>query len=191
MVAGRIIYLHGFRSSSQSFKARLLAARLERSGQAGRWVCPDLPVSPRAAMELVGERIGPNVDDTIIGSSLGGAYATAWAERSGCRAVLVNPAVRPSRELAQRVGLQTGWHDGQPFEFRAEYVDELRAIETARITRPSRYWLIAATHDEALDWREMVAHYPGARHTIVHGGDHGLSGFADFSDAVIRFASAD
>src|SRR5690606_11139633 len=99
-----------------------------------------------------------------------------------------NPAVHPARDLATQVGPQTGYHDGEPFEFRQAYVDQLRGYEVARISRPERYLLVAAQGDEVLDWREMVAHYPGARQRIIPGSDHGLSDFGDWIDELLAFA---
>jgi predicted esterase YcpF (UPF0227 family) len=184
----RLIYLHGFRSSSRSFKARLLQARLAAAGCADRFVAPDLPVEPDRAIALVQSEVGPTAADTLVGSSLGGCYATWFAEQVGCRAVLLNPAVHPARDLASQVGPQTGYHDGRPFEFRQAYVDQLRNYEVARITRPGRYFLVAAQGDEVLDWREMVAHYPGAHQRIIAGSDHGLSDFEAWVCEVLVFA---
>jgi predicted esterase YcpF (UPF0227 family) len=188
--APRILYLHGFRSSPQSFKARLLGERLRELGCLDRWYCPALPASPRAAIEGVLAAFAPGPEDTLIGSSLGGFYATWLAERTGCRAVLLNPAVRPAQGLAAWVGEQPLFHGGGSFVFEAAYLDELRAMETA-ITRPQRYFLVAATGDELLDWRDMVAHYPGARHRVIQGSDHGLSDFAHYQDEVLAFAGID
>jgi predicted esterase YcpF (UPF0227 family) len=186
----RIVYLHGFRSSPQSFKARLLGERMQALGVAGCWHCPALPASPREAVAGVLAQFAPGPRDTLIGSSLGGFYATWIAERTGCRAVLLNPAVRPASGLAAWVGEHPLYHGGGSFRFEAAYLDELRAMETA-ITLPQRYFLVAATGDELLDWREMVAHYPGARHRVIQGSDHGLSDFADYQDEVLAFAGID
>ena len=187
----RLIYLHGFCSSSRSFKARLLADRMAALGAADRFVVPDLPPGPADAIGLIQASIDPRPEDTLVGSSLGGCYATWLAERIGCRAVLLNPAVRPARDLATRVGLQTGYHDGESFEFTRDHVDQLRAFQVDAISRPERYFLIAARGDEILDWREMVASYPGARHLVLPGSDHGLSDFADHQDEVVAFAGFD
>lgn len=187
-----ILYLHGFRSSPQSFKARLLAERLRALGRGDDYLCPQLPPSPAAAIALAQSLIAaqPPAQLTLIGSSLGGYYATWMAERTGCRAVLLNPAVAPPQDLAKYVGTTTAWHSGEPFEFKAEYIAELQALAVPRISRPERYFLVAATGDEVLDWRDMVAHYPGARQMIVQGSDHGLSDFASQMDAVLAFCDA-
>lgn len=184
-----ILYLHGFRSSPQSFKARLIARRLQAFGRAADYHCPQLPASPQEAIALA-SRIAAqcNPDQlTLIGSSLGGYYATWLAERLGCRAVLLNPAVKPPRDLEQYVGVSTAYHSDQPFEFKQEYVEELTRFSIARITRPERYFLLAATGDEVLDWREMVAHYPVARQRVIAGSDHGLSDFSEYLDDVLSF----
>jgi predicted esterase YcpF (UPF0227 family) len=185
-----LIYLHGFRSSPSSFKARMLGERMAALGRAADYACPALPVSPREAIELVEREFAPGPGDTLVGSSLGGCYATHLAERHGCRAVLLNPATRPAAGLARYLGPQTMFHDpSQAFELLPRHLDELRAIEVPAITRPERYFLVAATGDELLDWREMVAAYPGARHRVIEGSDHGLSDFAAYLDEVLAFAA--
>lgn len=167
----------------------MLAERLQESGAGADYHCPQLPASPRAAVALAAElasRSRPN-EITLIGSSLGGYYATWLAEQWGCRAVLLNPAVKPPRDLENHVGVTTAYHSDAPFEFKHEYIDELKALAVNRITLPERYFLVAATGDEVLDWREMVAHYPGARQRVIDGSDHGLSDFSVYLDEVLAF----
>ncbi|KAF3997424.1 YqiA/YcfP family alpha/beta fold hydrolase [Glaciimonas immobilis] len=184
-----ILYLHGFRSSPLSCKALLVGQRLAALGLGSTYVCPQLPASPRQAMELVQTFIAgvaPS-DLTVIGSSLGGFYATWLAEKTGCRAVLLNPAVKPPRDLEKYVGLHTQYHSDAPFEFKRAYIAELEALTVDKISAPQRYFLIAATGDEILDWREMVAHYPLAKQLVIEGSDHGISNFDDYVDAVLTF----
>ncbi|MFO1200154.1 MAG: YqiA/YcfP family alpha/beta fold hydrolase [Burkholderiaceae bacterium] len=182
-----LIYLHGFRSSPRSAKASLLAERMRTLGRAADFVCPQLPPSPFAALELL-KKLAPQPRDTLVGSSLGGFYATWLAEKTGARCVLLNPAVDPADGLQRYVGVQKMFHSDEPFEFKDEHVAELRALTVGAITFPARYFLIAAKGDELLDWRDMVAHYPGARHKVLEGSDHGLADFADYLDEVLEFA---
>jgi uncharacterized protein len=184
-----ILYLHGFRSSPQSFKARMIGDRLAELAWPGEYECPQLPASPREAIELaarIAATVGPE-DLAVIGSSLGGYYATFLAEKVGCKAVLLNPAVKPPRDLESYVGVTTAYHSDERFEFKREYIDELKSLAVETITKPERYFLIAATGDEVLDWHEMVAHYPRARHRVINGSDHGISDFADHVDEVLGF----
>ena len=113
----------------------------------------------------------------VIGSSLGGFYATAVAERLGCRAVLLNPAVDPARDLAKYIGEMTAWHSDERFFFQPGFIDELRAITPAALTRPERYCAVIAKGDEVLSWVEMSARYRGCKVKLLEGGDHALSDF--------------
>jgi len=185
-----LLYLHGFRSSPQSAKARRMAAWVQLNRPALTWWCPQLPPSPRAAMQMLCDTLAgwPRDSMAVIGSSLGGFYATAVAERFGCPAVLLNPAIDPARDLAQYIGEQTAFHDpGERFFFRAEFVDELRAIAPAAVTRPERYFAVIAKGDEVLDWREMRARYAGCRIKLLDGGDHALSDFDDHLADILHF----
>jgi predicted esterase YcpF (UPF0227 family) len=187
-----ILYLHGFRSSPRSYKARVVHGRMAALGRAHELICPQLPASPKAAMDLVltlAERHADKGPDgiAVIGSSLGGFYATWLAERFGCRAALVNPAVDPLKDLDKHVGVTTAWHSSEPFEFKRAYIDELAALKVDRITRPERYFLLAATGDEVLDYRDMVAHYAGAQQHVIEGSDHAVAEFAQYVDQVLAF----
>jgi predicted esterase YcpF (UPF0227 family) len=195
-----ILYLHGFRSSPASFKAQLMAQAMAQRGLAADWQCPQLPASPKLAIEMamslarqqlasLRQRKADTPDAlTVVGSSLGGYYATWIAEQLDCKAALLNPAVHATRDLATQVGEQSMYHSGAPFVFRPEYVDELAAIQVDRPTRPERYFLLAATGDEVLDWREMRDHYAGCRQRIIEGSDHGLSDFPKWMPEVFDFA---
>src|SRR5690606_33192392 len=200
-----ILYLHGFRSSPDSAKARLMAGAMAERGLAADWCCPQLPASPAAALDLalglLRDRLGAPAavgggDDspadrlTVIGSSLGGFYATWLAERLGCRAVLLNPVVHAARDLSTQVGSHRTFHGDEPFDFLPGHVDELARAEAdiPVLTRPERYFLLAATGDEVLDWREMRDRFAGSRQRIIEGSDHGISDFADWLPEVLEFA---
>lgn len=181
-----LLYLHGFRSSPQSMKAQKMAELVRTTCPDVTWWCPQLPPSPREAMALVTQRMAdwPVGSVAVMGSSLGGFYATWVAEHvgaaHGCRAVLINPAVDPARDLARYIGEQTHWHDpNQTFYFRPEFVDELRDLAAGDLSHPTRYQVWAATGDEVLDWREMQHRYAACDLRVVQGSDHALSDFDD------------
>jgi len=186
-----LLYLHGFRSSPQSFKAQWMARWVAAHRPELAWACPQLPPSPAAALADARAIVAgwPLASAGVIGSSLGGFYATVLAEELGLRAAVVNPAVDPARDLAAHIGRQTMYHAAdQSFEFRPEYVDELRAMTPgARLARPERVLAIVAKGDEVLDWREMNARYGGARIKLLEGGDHALSDFDTHLPDVLGF----
>lgn len=184
-----LLYLHGFRSSPQSAKARLTAAWVAEHRPDLHWWCPQLPASPREAMALVSDGIAdwPRASMAAIGSSLGGFYATAVAERHGCRAALLNPAVNPARDLAAYIGENKSWHGDEPLFFKPEYIDELRTLTAPQVTRPDRYFALVAKGDEVLDWREMTARYAGGDIELLEGGDHALSDFETHLPRLVDF----
>jgi len=185
-----LLYLHGFRSSPRSAKAQQVAARIARDHPQVTWWCPQLPPSPRQAMALVREGIAGWPQETmgVIGSSLGGFYATRLAWETGCRAVVLNPAVHAARDLARHIGEQVAWHDPSVrFWFDPAYVDELRELECGPLPEPSRMLAVVAKGDEVLDWREMVGRYPGSPLKLLEGGDHALSDFDQHLDEVLAF----
>ena len=192
MPVTHLLYLHGFRSSPQSAKARQVAQRVaSRHPELVFW-CPQLPPSPREAMALVLQGIAgwPRESMAVAGSSLGGFYATHVAETTGCKAVLLNPAVEPARDLARYIGEQTAWHDpGESFFFEPHFVDELRALQHGPVARPENYFAVIAKGDEVLDWREMTGRYPGVRTLLLEGSDHGISEFGEHIAAVFDFLS--
>lgn len=180
-----LLYLHGFRSSPASAKARRMAEWA--ATQPGLvFACPQLPPSPLDAMALVRSIVAgwPARGSAVIGSSLGGFYATALAEQPaqrGWRVAVLNPAVNPARDLAQQIGELTAWHDPTlKFDFTAQHVAELAALTPrAQLTNPSRYYALLAKGDELLDWREMLARYAGCDGEVVEGSDHGLTDFEE------------
>jgi predicted esterase YcpF (UPF0227 family) len=181
-----LLYIHGFNSSPASSKAQLLKARLEALGRGAEFAAPALPHSPAQAAELLDALLKRHPGAALVGSSLGGYYATCLAEKHDLNAVLLNPAVRPYDLLAPLVGRQKNFHTDEEYDFTKRHIAELHSLEVDRI-KPGRYLLMVATGDEVLDYRAAVARYRGCRQVVIDGSDHGLSDFADYVDAVIEF----
>lgn len=184
-----ILYVHGFNSSAQSFKARLIGERLAALGRAAEFVCPDLDHRPARAIAQLESVIMRYPAAALVGSSLGGFYATHLAEKHGLRAVLVNPAVRPYDLLRDFVGPQCNIYTGEEYAFTEQHLAELRALEVPRISA-GRYLLLVTTGDEVLDYRRATECYAGCEQVVIEGGDHGFGNFADYLDVVLRFCSA-
>ena len=181
-----LIYIHGFNSSPASFKAAAIQRELERRGCGEEFLAPALPHSPAAAASLLETLARAHRDACLVGSSLGGFYATWLAEMHGVRAVLLNPAVRPYELLASGVGRQKNLHTGEEYDLTVQHIAELHALEVGAIT-PARYLLLVETGDEVLDYRHAVEKYRGARQLVIDGGDHGFSDFANYLGIVLEF----
>ena len=190
MATTHLLYLHGFRSSPLSAKARQMAAHVAAHHPAVTFWCPQLPPSPQAAMALVAEGIAtwPRAAMAVVGSSLGGFYASWVAQHTGCPSVMLNPAVAPARDLARYIGEQTTWQNPEErFYFLPEYIAELQALDTRGRPPAGPELAIIAKGDEVLDWREMAGRYPEARQIVQAGGDHALGNFAEYLPLVVEF----
>ncbi|GKS84801.1 esterase [Acidovorax sp. SUPP1855] len=190
MPTTHLLYLHGFRSSPQSAKARQMAAHVAAHHPGVHFWCPQLPPSPHAAMGLVAQGIAdwPQGAMAVVGSSLGGFYASWVAQQARCPSVLLNPAVDPARDLERYIGEQTAWHDpAERFFFRPEYIAELRALDMRGRPPAGPELAIIAKGDELLDWREMAGRYAAAQVVLLEGGDHALSDFPAHIGTVARF----
>jgi len=188
-VITHLLYLHGFRSSPLSFKAQRMARWVAEHRPDLAWACPQLPPSPAQALADIRAQLAqwPAARTGVIGSSLGGFYATVAGEEFGLRAVVVNPAVDPARDLAAHIGRQTAFHrPEESFDFKPEYVDELRAMTPGPLlARPREILAIVAKGDEVLDWREMAARYSRGPLKLIAGSDHGLSDFEEHLPALL------
>lgn len=183
-----IAYLHGFNSSAQSHKAQVLQRFLEAQGLGAEYACPDLPPLAADAIRVL-EKLPLGPGACLVGSSLGGYYATWLAEKHGCRAVLINPAIDPHVGLRAYLGPQRNLHTGEPYELTEAHLRDWEKLYAPRIT-PSRYLLLVETGDEVLDYRRAVARYAGAEQIVVVGGDHSLQGFPRLLPRILEFSRA-
>ncbi len=141
----------------------------------------------------------PTTTAVVIGSSLGGFYARWLALRRGLRAVLLNPAPHPARDLARHIGEQSAWHDPtERFFFQPHFIDELGKLEVEMEqlrqqspTTPDTLMALIAKGDEILDWREMQAFCLGGQVHVLPGGDHAISDFEQHLDRVFGFLDLD
>lgn len=185
-----IVYAHGFRSSSKSRKATQLREYLRAHPPGVHFLAPDLSFRPALAVaQLESACHGIAAGDlTVVGSSLGGFYAVVLAEELGCRAVLLNPSIRPFETLAEHLGEQTNLYTGEKFTFDASHVAELNALFVPAITRPERYLLMVEMGDELLDHRRTIEYCAGAKQIVIEGGDHELKAFPMHIPDVVKFA---
>ena len=186
MSAG-ILYLHGFRSSPDSLKAQQLATALKERGHEDRFFCPALSHVPLEAIAqaeaVICAQDGPL---TLVGSSLGGFYASCLAERHGLRAVLINPLVGVPPLVEQFIGEQTNLYTGERFEFTHEHVEQLHALQAPRVT-PENYLLMVEAGDEVLDYRQALARYDGCHLMLYEGGDHSFTHFAELLPQLLEY----
>ena len=186
-----ILYLHGFNSSPLSGKAGETAEYC--AAREIPCAVPALhhrPAQAAAQMEKLAESGKIRL---VVGSSMGGFYATWLCERHpGLRAVLINPAVKIADKLAGEEGkTQKNFHTGEEWLFTADHLREFREMEVAQVADASRYLLMLQTGDELLDYREAEKFYAGCSAIIERGGDHMFAGYARHLAAVVDFGRRD
>lgn len=180
------LYLHGFQSGPQSLKARETRDFLAASGAEHSFQAPQLSPYPATAIAQAAALIADQQQALVlIGSSLGGFYASHLAERFHLPAVLINPAIYPERDLARFLGPQHNPYTGEDYVLTEQHMAELEAIRPPRI-HAANYWLLLGTADEVLDWRVAACHYTGARQTVFNGDDHRLQRWPQCLPALLQ-----
>ena len=189
-----LVYLHGFNSSPASYKARLLhQAMCEKYGEdvLDEYLCiPEIPPAPLAAIQLLMQRIESFQKQhtvALAGSSLGAFYATWLAEHYACRAVLINPAVRPHLLLEKYLGENINYYTSEHWVLDESHIEQFREFDVERITRPERYLLMIQKGDETLDYREALEKYRACPAIVEEGGNHSFVNFEQHIDRLLAF----
>lgn len=192
MPRSALVYIHGFQSSPLSAKARQLGEHVAVARPGVRYVVPGLGFDPQAAMGVLDAALdglaGEGITPVLVGSSMGGFYATVLAERRGLRAVLVNPAVRPYELLRGFLGEVTNPYTGERYVLGERDVEALRAQDVARPSRPEDFLVLLQTGDETLDWRQAAEKYADCSVLTLRGGNHAFEHFEDCFPLIYRFA---
>jgi predicted esterase YcpF (UPF0227 family) len=188
-VSAPILYIHGLNSSPASLKARQLTAVMQRMGLADQLRVPELHHHPRQAIAQLQVDIDAlGGTPLLVGSSLGGYYATHLAERLGLKALLINPAVNPHKLFKGVLGPQTNYYNGQTWDLTLDHIAALKELEVPPPRSAERYQVWLQTGDETLDYRHAQLFYEGCDLRIEVGGDHGFQGFAEHLPQLFAYA---
>lgn len=190
MAQATLIYLHGFLSSGGSAKAGQLASYLAAERPDICYERPTLPDTPREAWAAVCDCIDGRLSHGpvgLIGSSLGGFWATCAADHFSLPAVVVNPAVHPQLLLQHFLGEQTNPYTGQRFTLVADHMQVLAGLDRVTPAHPERLWLLQQSGDEVLDYRVAIDYYRASRVTLEAGGNHAFTGFERHCPEIVRF----
>lgn len=186
-----LLYIHGFNSSPQSYKASALKTWMLKNHPAIIYEAPYLSPYPGEAIlqleKLIRACLAKQEAVTLVGSSLGGFYGAWLAEKYGLRAVLVNPSVRPFELLGRYIGENRNYHNGDRYVFEPKHVDELRGFYVPVHRHPENLLLMVQTGDETLDFKEATAKYSMCQSIIEYGGDHGFQGFERWFEYLMMF----
>lgn len=188
-----LVYIHGFLSSPLSHKAVQLEQWVAEERPDIEYHCPALSAYPsevRLELERLVESLLPG-PVYLVGSSMGGFWATWLAEKYNLPAVLINPAVRPTGLMPKYVGIELkNYHNDDTYTLGQGDIDALAEMELAKPRRLENYWLLAQSGDETLDYRQALEYYQDSKQLVEEGGDHSFQGFERFIPASLTFCDA-
>jgi len=187
----KLLYLHGFNSSPQSFKAQLVQSYLQERGCSDLLLCPQIPIVPEEARLFLEQLVEDTLREyqlSFVGSSLGGYYATYLAEKYSGSAVLINPSVKPFETLKAYLGENKFYFEDGCWEFDEIHIQQLKEINVETITNAERYLVLLQTGDETLDYREAAAKFKHSNCIVEQGGDHAFSDLERHMSKIMQFS---
>lgn len=186
-----IIYLHGFNSSPLSQKAKIISQYFAKHHLNINFHVPALPIEPLIAINIVSELINNSkaqgILPLLIGSSLGGFYASYLSEQFDLKAVLINPAIAAHELLINHIGEQTNFHTGEKVNFTHHHIEQLRSIEIKHITHPENFFVLLQTGDEVLDYQRAIALFSRSSLWVSGGGSHAFDNVGQTIPAILNF----
>lgn len=184
-----LLYIHGFLSSPLSFKAQQTQAWLAVNYPEIAYHCPQLSPYPAETQQHLAQLVESLLPQPVylMGSSLGGFWATWLAEQYNLRALLINPAVQPQEFMPKYLDIDLkSYHTDDTYRLNAGHIAEIVRADVP-VARPANYWLLAQTGDETLDYRKAAAKYAGCKQTLEPGGDHAFQGFERYLQPGLDF----
>lgn len=184
-----VLYLHGFLSSPQSVKAQQTLRYCEQRGIADNVLIPQMRHGPSQTMVELRVIIEAQNFATLvlIGSSLGGYYATYLAEEYGLPAALINPAVRPFELWQQHLGQHRNYHTDEIHTVTKKHIEELRELDRSELQYPKNIMLLLQTGDEVLDYTQALEKFNSSLSIVRENGNHSYENYADDLPAIFDF----
>lgn len=191
-----VIYLHGFQSSSGSEKATIFSSYLTEQKPQWHFASPDLPFSPSQTQQEVAQLIdrlrSQQQKVCLIGSSMGGYYASYFSQVFDIPAVLINPVVEPFTLFEGILGTELeNTYTGERHFFCQRDLDDLNILDKQPLDKVGKVFLLAEVEDEVLDYRLAEKKYKMCRKIIYPGGDHRFQHFEESLPDIIAFFEKD
>lgn len=189
----QLVYLHGFLSSPLSSKAVATERWLAQHQPDWSFHCPALSSYPDVARDQISELLDRLHGQPIalLGSSLGGFWATGFAEQRSLPAVLINPAVAPHTRLHEFLGKPLrNYYTEEEYHLEPHHLQHFVDFDTPRLQFPENYWVMLQTGDETLDYRQALAKYAQCKITLEEGGNHSFAGYANWLPQISQFIAA-
>lgn len=188
-----LIYLHGFQSNPKSLKGQLLKRYIEQYTEHKIYL-PDLNMPPIQALEKVEHQIKKLENVCLVGSSLGGFYATQFAHRYAIPTVVINPVIQPWVLFHRLFG-----HEHMPYRVTEQWtldttqLEDLEKLAVPFVQDASKLLVLLQQGDEVLDYREAQRYYSKAIHQSLliteANGNHAMDDFMEKIPMILQFLS--
>lgn len=194
-----IIYLHGLDADPNANKAVITANHAKALGI--DTLRPDLNCPPDEVVAKLLNLIKENLNTVLVGSSLGGYFATLLSDMTGTPCVLLNPSIRPDvsfrRFLSDNFDGQTLADDAVIYTTTGGWqicYGDLAWFEKHRLTvkNADKIKVLLKMGDELLDAHASRAFYEQAGADVLaqDGGDHRISDYDDQVGQVVAWVQA-
>ena len=176
----KIIYLHGFNSSAESKKSKILDSYL-KGEKLIDLESPNLYTSPSKAISQI-EKIIKEYSNRVclVGSSLGGLYATFVADKYDLKSVTINPVVRNHISgMKDLVGSHKNFHTDEEYEFTMKDYLDLQKLGLKELKNPLNHLSLIKMSDEVLDHNKTLAYFSKSYVLSEKGGNHSYDDFSE------------
>ena len=179
----KLIYIHGFKASGESEKAQLLRKAFPNDNV----ISPSFSANPLVAVDQLHKILSSDISPTIVvGTSLGGFYATYIAVRYDVPAFIINPSLEPHITLQSYIGKHKRYGNStEPdYDFQSPYIDDLKKLfdkmHNASDKVSSNLHFYLSTDDDVLTYEKLDALFPDRQHvkTFSNSG-HRFSRFSE------------
>ena len=184
----KILYLHGFASAADSTKANLINSYIKKNSRSTKILIPDLDNDIENAYHQIDEIIKLESPSSIIGSSLGGFYATYFSEKYELLCVNINPAVPPI-DMSEYLGENQNYSTGEKFIINKDHLKLLGKMskKIKVLKRPKNFMTLIQSGDEVLDYKQAIKYFAASQIEIRFGGNHSFEGFEDYFSKIKIF----
>ena len=175
-----ILYFHGFKSSSDSTKAKDLHKFISRRTRNTILITPNIHDNFHDAHDQIINLIESNQPNIFfMGSSLGGYYASFFSQKYNKKAVLINPAIPPLKDFEMHLGKNKNYSNGNKFIITKNDIDYIRSLSYKKILKPKNLMILLESGDEILNYNDTSSYFSGSHIDVLYGGDHSYSSFKE------------
>ena len=183
-----ILYFHGFASSSNSNKAKVLKNYISKNYKNVEIIIPDLDNNFKLAVSQIHNLIESARHPIVfIGSSLGGYYASYFSSKLKTKSVLINPAIPPLKDFEMYLGENENYSTGEKFMITPEDIIYIRKMSYKKYANTENTYVLLESGDEVLNYKETAKYFSSSYLDIIYGGSHSYESLDEKLKNIVNF----